>query len=253
MAGTDDEHTSPGARENGTPLDRQAADKAHESVHAAQTAANPSSGTDGEPLHKRPGGTRVVPEADAKLLGGPIYSAGSSGMQTRTFRLQYENAVNLIPVLRPIVSPNNPINPLSYTAVGRNLAATAELFERMTRRYGKPAFGIDETIVQGEPVPVVERVVWHKPFCNLLHFVRQSGQTAQAATAVEKSGGSVIVPGPVRAWCRIAHPLSLAGPNDPRQVNIAGFFLSSVESPCFRGFILKYSRAALSHAALRIP
>ena len=71
--------------------------------------------------------------------------------------------------------------------------------------------------------------------------------------AVEKSGGSVIVPGPVRAWCRIAHPLSLAGPNDPRQVNIAGFFLSSTESPCFRGFILKYSRAALSHAALRIP
>ena len=60
MAGTDDEHTSPGARENGTPLDRQAADKAHESVHEAQTAANPSSGTDGEPLHKRPGGTRMV-------------------------------------------------------------------------------------------------------------------------------------------------------------------------------------------------
>src|SRR5450830_1858771 len=56
------------------------------------------------------GVAQVVPEADAKLLGGPIYSAGSSGMQTRTFRLQYENAVNLIPVLRPIVSPNNPIN-----------------------------------------------------------------------------------------------------------------------------------------------
>ena len=49
------------------------------------------------------GVAQVVPEADAKLLGGPIYSAGSSGMQTRTFRLQYENAVNLIPVLRPIV------------------------------------------------------------------------------------------------------------------------------------------------------
>ncbi|MCD7068917.1 hypothetical protein LRQ63_14005 [Pseudomonas sp. MAFF 311097] len=47
------------------------------------------------------GVAQVVPEADAKLLGGPIYSAGSSGMQTRTFRLQYENAVNLIPVLRP--------------------------------------------------------------------------------------------------------------------------------------------------------
>lgn len=59
------------------------------------------------------GVAHVVPEADAKLLGGPIYNAArpaGNGMLTRTFRLQYENAVNLIPVLRPIVSPNNPIN-----------------------------------------------------------------------------------------------------------------------------------------------
>ncbi|QXI25910.1 type II secretion system secretin GspD [Pseudomonas vanderleydeniana] len=59
------------------------------------------------------GVAQVVPEADAKLLGGPVYSAdkpAENGMVTRTFRLQYENAVNLIPVLRPIVSPNNPIN-----------------------------------------------------------------------------------------------------------------------------------------------
>lgn len=59
------------------------------------------------------GVSQVVPEADAKLLGGPIYSVdrpAQGGMLTRTFRLQYENAVNLIPVLRPIVSPNNPIN-----------------------------------------------------------------------------------------------------------------------------------------------
>ncbi|WP_416773178.1 type II secretion system secretin GspD [Pseudomonas sp. RHF3.3-3] len=59
------------------------------------------------------GVAQVVPEADAKLLGGPVYSSdkpAENGMVTRTFRLQYENAVNLIPVLRPIVSPNNPIN-----------------------------------------------------------------------------------------------------------------------------------------------
>ena len=34
--------------------------------------------------------TKIVPEADAKLLGGPIYNAASpsgNGMQTRTFRL----------------------------------------------------------------------------------------------------------------------------------------------------------------------
>jgi len=79
------------------------------------------------------GVAQVVPEADAKLLGGPIYSVGSSGMQTRTFRLQYENAVNLIPVLRPIVSPNNPINAypgnnsIVITDYAENLARVAQI------------------------------------------------------------------------------------------------------------------------------
>ncbi|AIB36149.1 type II secretion system secretin GspD [Pseudomonas fluorescens] len=79
------------------------------------------------------GVAQVVPEADAKLLGGPIYTAGSSGMQTRTFRLQYENAVNLIPVLRPIVSPNNPINAypgnnsIVITDYAENLARVAQI------------------------------------------------------------------------------------------------------------------------------
>lgn len=81
------------------------------------------------------GVAQVVPEADAKLLGGPIYSAGSSGMQTRTFRLQYENAVNLIPVLRPIVSPNNPINAypgnnsIVITDYAENLARVAQIVD----------------------------------------------------------------------------------------------------------------------------
>ncbi|PMV22336.1 MULTISPECIES: type II secretion system secretin GspD [unclassified Pseudomonas] len=79
------------------------------------------------------GVAQVVPEADAKLLGGPMYSAGASGMQTRTFRLQYENAVNLIPVLRPIVSPNNPINAypgnnsIVITDYAENLARVAQI------------------------------------------------------------------------------------------------------------------------------
>ncbi|MBN2975940.1 type II secretion system secretin GspD [Pseudomonas sp. FP597] len=75
---------------------------------------------------------QVVPEADAKLLGGPVDSAdsvGSNGMLTRTFRLQYENAVNLIPVLRPIVSPNNPIN--AYP--GNNTIVVTDYAENLTR------------------------------------------------------------------------------------------------------------------------
>ncbi|POA25622.1 MULTISPECIES: type II secretion system secretin GspD [unclassified Pseudomonas] len=78
------------------------------------------------------GVAQVVPEADAKLLGGPIYSPdkpAGNGMLTRTFRLQYENAVNLIPVLRPIVSPNNPIN--AYP--GNNTIVVTDYAENLTR------------------------------------------------------------------------------------------------------------------------
>jgi poly(3-hydroxybutyrate) depolymerase len=67
----------------------------------------------------------------------------------------------------------NPINPLSYTAAGRNLAASAKIFERLTRRYGKPAFDLATTVVGGKIVPIVEVVVWERPFCKLLHFETQ--------------------------------------------------------------------------------
>jgi poly(3-hydroxybutyrate) depolymerase len=66
----------------------------------------------------------------------------------------------------------NPWNPLSNTALGKNISAGAELFERMTRRYGKPTFGLREIEVDGVVTPVLEDVVWAKPFCNLLRFVR---------------------------------------------------------------------------------
>ena len=66
----------------------------------------------------------------------------------------------------------NPFNPLSLTPFGKNVAAGAELFERMTRRYGKPVFGLNTTTVDGVTHDVLEEVVWSRPFGNLLHFVR---------------------------------------------------------------------------------
>jgi general secretion pathway protein D len=56
---------------------------------------------------------KVVPEADAKLQGGTV-SVGPpvAGNQvvTQIFRLNYEPAANLVPILRPLISPNNTIN-----------------------------------------------------------------------------------------------------------------------------------------------
>src|ERR671926_69376 len=67
----------------------------------------------------------------------------------------------------------NPLNPVAHTTFGRSMAAACELFERTTRRYGKPAFGIETTSVGPEPVPVREQVVWERPFCRLLHFEKR--------------------------------------------------------------------------------
>jgi poly(3-hydroxybutyrate) depolymerase len=66
----------------------------------------------------------------------------------------------------------SPWNPLANTTLGKNISAGAELFERMTRRYGKPTFGLREIEVDGAVTPVLEDVVWTKPFCNLLRFAR---------------------------------------------------------------------------------
>ena len=56
----------------------------------------------------------VVPEADAKLQSGAVLAGTPSGatgqIQTQIFRLNHETAANLVPVLRPLISPNNTIN-----------------------------------------------------------------------------------------------------------------------------------------------
>jgi len=68
----------------------------------------------------------------------------------------------------------NPMTPLAYTPMGRSLAAGAEMFERATRRFGKPEFGLHTTYIDGKRVEVQERVIAEKPFCNLLHFKRKT-------------------------------------------------------------------------------
>ena len=66
----------------------------------------------------------------------------------------------------------NPVNPFAHTTYGKSIAATMELFERVTRRYGRPDWQIESTTIGGERVPVHIDVVWERAFCQLLHFER---------------------------------------------------------------------------------
>ena len=66
----------------------------------------------------------------------------------------------------------SPMNPMAESIAGRSMAAAAELFESVTRRYAKPEWMLDHTTVNGQCVGVSEEVVWTKPWCSLLHFER---------------------------------------------------------------------------------
>lgn len=90
-----------------------------------------------------------------------LYEMNHAAMQPARL---YADAVRLL--------YTNPLNPFSHTHWGRSVAATAELFERTTRRYGKPTFGLDKTVVDWKSVDVSEKTVWSRPFCNLVRFER---------------------------------------------------------------------------------
>jgi poly(3-hydroxybutyrate) depolymerase len=74
-----------------------------------------------------------------------------------------------------------PINPFGATPWARSAAAACEMFERATRRYGKPAWDISSTSTHHEAdrapfatggIAIEPRVVWQRPFCRLIHFAR---------------------------------------------------------------------------------
>lgn len=88
---------------------------------------------------------KVVPEADAKLQSGAVAmddsgaTGGAAGNQitTQIFRLNFESANNLVPILRPLISPNNTINAnpgnnsLVITDYGDNLRRMARIIAAM--------------------------------------------------------------------------------------------------------------------------
>ena len=97
---------------------------------------------------------RVVPEADAKLQSGPV-SAGRSGpaaggdrVVTQIFRLTYESASNLVPVLRPLISPNNTIvaYPNNNSLVITDYAANLQRLQRIIATLDSPSSGEVEVV-----------------------------------------------------------------------------------------------------------
>ena len=65
---------------------------------------------------------------------------------------------------------SNPASPLAVLPYAQRIAAGYELLYRLGKEYEKPNFELNETLVDGESVNIVEETIVTKPFCRLLHF-----------------------------------------------------------------------------------
>ncbi|NWH07077.1 MAG: polyhydroxyalkanoate depolymerase [Alphaproteobacteria bacterium] len=130
---------------------------------------------------------RVVPEAEEWKVALDILDAETHNLDLTEAQV-FENVLyQVYEFQHAVVSPfravadlgshffRNPLNPWTYTYTGRSLAAAFDVFEATTRRYGKPLFDLPQTMINGEPVDVTERVVWTAPFADLLHFEKAKG------------------------------------------------------------------------------
>ena len=70
------------------------------------------------------------------------------------------------------IALRNPWNPMAYTNAGRHATSMVDMYEHFTRRFGKPDWGLDTTVVDGKEVDVEIETVIHRTYCHLLHFKR---------------------------------------------------------------------------------
>lgn len=88
----------------------------------------------------------------------------------------------------------SPLNPMADTAIGRTAYASAELFESVTRRYGKPDWGLEVVTVDGKPVRTTQQVVWQSPWVKLIRFARNVGDLKRAGKPVAAPSVMIVAP-----------------------------------------------------------
>jgi general secretion pathway protein D len=144
--------------------------------------------TQGFALVESAGLYTVVPEAEAKLQSSAVSAGavptGTGQIVTQIFKLNHENANNLVPVLRPLISPNNTIN----VNPGTNALVITDYSDNL-QRLGRIIAALDVSnatgvevlrlrhAIAGDLAPMVQRLI-------------ESGAAAAAPAAQGQSDNS---------------------------------------------------------------
>lgn len=99
------------------------------------------------------GVTKVMPEVDAKLHIGAATDAKAGGdkLTTRVYILKHESAAQLVPILRPLISPNNIV-----VAYPNNNALVVTDYANNLKRIEQIIASIDQPSVEGPVVMPVK-------------------------------------------------------------------------------------------------
>ena len=140
------------------------------------------------------GAIKILPEAEAKthLRGLTGRGAGGDRLQTQVFVLKYESAAQLVPVLRPIITPNNTIavypgnNSLVITDYADNLSRIARIIDAIDRPGG------------GDPVVVPLRFAGAVDLAETVNRILAEGQAGpgQPAVPIEPRMRTIVAPDP---------------------------------------------------------
>lgn len=168
--------------------------------------------------------SRVVPEADAKFQGGPVdvsrvpSSVRGDQVITHVFRLRYVSATNVLPVVRPLVPPNNPV--IAYA--GSNALVVTDYADNL-RRIEKIIHAIDVDTPAGTEVISLDHAIATDMALIVARLTDQQGNGGAASDPNERVTvladpvtNSVIVksqsPSQISAVRRIVQQLDKPGP-----------------------------------------
>jgi general secretion pathway protein D len=154
---------------------------------------------------------RIVPEADAKLQGGAVHigaaAPGARGDEvvTQVFRLNYESAVAIAQVLRPLIAPNNTINAYaaSNTIVVTDYAENVRRIARIIAAIDTPA-GSEIDIVRLEHTVASDVAV---TLGRLLETAQGADATQRVTVLAEPSSNSLLIRAPTAARTSLVRTL----------------------------------------------
>jgi general secretion pathway protein D len=141
---------------------------------------------------------KVVPEAEAKLQSASVLQADATpaGGQivTQIFRLNHENANNLVAVLRPLISPNNTIN----VNPGTNALVITDYADNL-RRIGRIVAALDVSSASDVEVIPLKHALANDLAPLVQKLVEGSGATGTPgapAAGTDASFKTVLLPEP---------------------------------------------------------